>query len=132
MQYRAAAIAYKRAELAGKVCDDLAHLKHMSCLGEHEPLPKTFPLCSSHPDHVCPKYQPFFHTRSTANDNSYCQDVVGDTLLTATWPPPCDLVQLQFYLIDSDRYWSLANNMGFHGGPNETSFPLIVSDLKVS
>ena len=131
LQYRAAAFAHKRAELAGKVCDDLGHLKHTACLGEHEPHPKTFPLCSHHPGHVCPKYQPFY-TPSVTNKSYYCQDTVGDAAITAGWPPPCDLVWLQFYLIDSDRYWSLASNMGLHGDASTSSFPLIVSDLKVS
>lgn len=45
------------------------------------------------------------------------------------WPPPCRLMSLQFFVIDSSRYWSLAESIGVVEGRDQPM--LIIADYKV-
>jgi hypothetical protein len=47
------------------------------------------------------------------------------------WPPPCHMISLRFYIINSLQYWGLVKSMGVADGGRGHSI-LIIGDFKAS
>ena len=89
------------------------------------------PLCElTHQLSYCPVFNPLFPNHFYPSSTKlYCQEGVEVGGVTGGWPPPCQLTSLQFFVIDSSRYWSLAESMGVVEGRDQPM--LIIADYKV-
>jgi hypothetical protein len=115
-------------------CSSLRHLLQWECVS---PVVKdkliSFPLCRDNPASLCPVFNPLYPDGCLPSSSRtfHCQDGTGMGGVRGGWPPPCHMISLRFYIINSLQYWGLVKSMGVADGGRGHSI-LIIGDFKAS